>query len=106
PETNVRTYVLGPDGERGIWFFTLEAGRLFAALGARSLYGLPYRWSAMRVTTSRNAVHYTSRRHRPSKPARSQISVQIGESIHTSNLASFLTAKFRLYTLLHGNLAC
>src|SRR3954463_2979445 len=23
PETNVRTYVRGPDGERGVWFFAL-----------------------------------------------------------------------------------
>ena len=27
PETNVRTYVLGPDGQPGVWFFTLEADR-------------------------------------------------------------------------------
>lgn len=26
PETNVRTYVTGPDGEPGIWFFSLDAG--------------------------------------------------------------------------------
>src|SRR5438067_792530 len=23
PETNVRTYVIGPDGRRGLWFFSL-----------------------------------------------------------------------------------
>ncbi len=49
PETNVRTYVRGPDGERGVWFFTLEADRLAAVIGARSLYRLPYRWADMRV---------------------------------------------------------
>src|SRR5207253_428282 len=42
PETNVRTYVRGPDGARGIWFFTLEAARLAAVMGARVTYGLPY----------------------------------------------------------------
>src|SRR2546423_7112364 len=31
PETNLRTYVRGPDGHRGIWFFSLEARRLLAA---------------------------------------------------------------------------
>ena len=43
PEMNVRTYVRGPDGERGIWFFSLEADRLAAVVGARLSYGLPYR---------------------------------------------------------------
>ena len=49
PETNVRTYVRGPDGEPAVWFFTLEADRLLGVLAARALYGLPYRWSRMRV---------------------------------------------------------
>src|SRR5579884_1274138 len=49
PEMNVRTYVYGPDGERGIWFFTLEASRLAAVLGARLAYRLPYRWASMTV---------------------------------------------------------
>lgn len=35
PEMNVRTYVRGPDGERGIWFFSLEAARIAAVIGAR-----------------------------------------------------------------------
>ena len=37
PETNVRTYVRGPVGERRIWFFSLEASRLLAVIGARGL---------------------------------------------------------------------
>lgn len=41
PETNVRTYVRGPEGERGVWFFTLEAGRLVAVLGAGYCTGCP-----------------------------------------------------------------
>src|SRR4051812_8969252 len=49
PEMNVRTYVRGPDGERGIWFFSLEASRLAAVAGARLTYRLPYRWARMRV---------------------------------------------------------
>src|SRR5579875_1898603 len=40
PETSLRTYVRGPDGERGIWFFSLEAARLAAVFGARALYRL------------------------------------------------------------------
>ena len=58
PETNVRTYVRGPKGERGVWFFTLEAGRLAAVLGARALYCLPYRWADMRISRSDRIVEY------------------------------------------------
>src|ERR1051325_7601239 len=32
PETNVRTYVRGPDGKPGIWFYSLDAARLPAVL--------------------------------------------------------------------------
>src|SRR5512146_2978717 len=40
PETNCRTYVRGPDGQPGIWFFSLDAARLAAVFGARLGYGL------------------------------------------------------------------
>ncbi len=50
PETNVRTYVVGRDGSRAVWFFSLDAARLLAVSGARAAYGLPYFWSRMRVT--------------------------------------------------------
>ena len=49
PETNVRTYVRGPDGRTGIWFFSLDAARLPAVLAARVGFGLPYYWSEMSV---------------------------------------------------------
>jgi len=45
---NLRTYAVGPDGP-GIWFFSLDAARIIAVLGARVSYGLPYYWSDMRV---------------------------------------------------------
>ena len=46
-ETNLRTYVRGPDGEHGIYFFSLEAESLPAVAAARLLYGLPYFFAAM-----------------------------------------------------------
>ena len=36
PETNLRTYVVGPDGREGLWFFSLDAARLEPVLAARS----------------------------------------------------------------------
>src|SRR5581483_6572537 len=46
-ETNVRTYVRDVQGRSGVWFFSLDASRLGAVLTARSLFHLPYFWSAM-----------------------------------------------------------
>jgi uncharacterized protein len=93
PESNVRTYVCGPDGAKGIWFFTLEVDRFLAVAGARAAYGLPYRWASMQVNSSPGRVEYTSRRHRPWEPARSRIRIRVGEPIATNALEIFLTAR-------------
>lgn len=37
PETNLRTYVLGPDGRPGIWFWSLDATSPSAVAAARLL---------------------------------------------------------------------
>ena len=37
-ETNVRTYVFDRHGRRGVWFFSLDAARLAAVIGARISY--------------------------------------------------------------------
>ncbi|HET8547104.1 MAG TPA: DUF2071 domain-containing protein [Bryobacteraceae bacterium] len=103
PEMNVRTYVRGPDGERGIWFFSLEAHRVAAVAGARLFYGLPYRWAAMSVRLQDAQIEYRSRRHAGTGEA--HIIVRIGAPIHADERAVFLTARYRLYTLLAGRLA-
>ncbi|HXU63712.1 MAG TPA: DUF2071 domain-containing protein [Polyangia bacterium] len=41
-ETNLRTYVRSPQGEPGIFFFSLEASSWLAVAGARAGYALPY----------------------------------------------------------------
>jgi uncharacterized protein YqjF (DUF2071 family) len=108
PETNVRTYVIGPDGSRAVWFFSLDAARLTAVLGARVAYHLPYFWANMRVTSENGTIHYQSRRKRPHSPgAISDIAVQPGElftSHELGDLDHFLTARYRLYTLMRGQL--
>jgi uncharacterized protein YqjF (DUF2071 family) len=100
PETNVRTYVRGPDGEPGVWFFTLEADRLVAVIGARASFGLPYHWAKMRVESNGNRVEYTSRRN-----PHTEIHIRIGDRIQPGDLEIFLTARFRLYSTLFGKLA-
>lgn len=106
PETNVRTYVIGPDGSRAVWFFSLDAARLAAVLGARVAYHLPYFWAKMRVGSQNGTIHYWSRRKWPHSPGvMSDIVVQPGNLFATEELGDrdhFLTARYRLYTLIHG----
>ncbi len=108
PETNVRTYVIGPDGSRAVWFFSLDAARLAAVLGARVAYHLPYFWAKMRVTSEDGTIHYRSRRKRPhSASVFSEIVVKPGDRFAAEEIRDrdhFLTARYRLYTLLRGGL--
>ena len=41
-EVNLRTYVKGPDGEPGVWFFSLDASSRLASLAAATVFCLPY----------------------------------------------------------------
>jgi uncharacterized protein YqjF (DUF2071 family) len=102
PETNLRTYVVGPDGTRAVWFFSLEAARLAAVWGARIGYHLPYFGAKMDVKSQGATVHYRSRRHWPHDPSvMTDIVIQPGEPYKSNELTErdhFLTARYRLYT--------
>jgi uncharacterized protein YqjF (DUF2071 family) len=103
-ETNVRTYVVDPNGRRGVWFFSLDAARLAAVIGARLGYALPYYWSKMRVRRHDRSIEYYSVR-RVGPTADSHVEVEIGERLAAqSELDVFLTARFRLYATRAGRL--
>jgi len=109
PETNVRTYVIGPDGSRAVWFFSLDAARLLAVIGARVAYGLPYFWARMRVTSEKGAIRYRSRRKWPHSPkSTSDILVRPGDPFRPEEIGErdhFVTARFRLYSVVRGKLS-
>lgn len=109
PETNLRTYVIGPDGQRAVWFFALEATRLAAVLGARAFYHLPYFWAGMGVRSENGAIRYRSRRRWPQdRSVVADILIQPRERLAPSEIAEhdhFLTDRFLLYTLARGRLA-
>ena len=109
PETNVRTYVVGPDGREGLWFFSLDAARLEPVLVAQSTYRLPYKWSAMTVERDGSTIRYRSRRRWPGPtPATSAITVEVGDPLAPKELGEFdhyLTARWQLYTTLGPVLA-
>lgn len=104
PETNVRTYVRGPDGRTGIWFFSLDAARLAAVAGGRAGFGLPYHWAAMRVDEDGADLRYRSRR-RGGTHATNHALVRVGAPLtEPGPLAEFLTARLRLYAVMAGRL--
>ncbi len=96
-ETNVRTYVTDPDGRPGVWFFSLDAARLLAVLGARWSYGLPYRWARMSLEEDAGIVRYRSARYRGTGSV--DVSVRPGELLEQTALEEFLTARFGLFSL-------
>lgn len=102
PETNVRTYVRGPDGETGVWFLSLEASRLAAVITARVTYRLPYFWSRMSVRRTGTVVTYQSTRRWPGpRGASCGVTVEVGERYEAGELTQFdhwLTARYRLYS--------
>jgi hypothetical protein len=79
---------------------------MLAVIGARIGYGLPYVWSRMRVVRTANEVTYESARLWPDSRARTRIVVEPGEEINAEPLDVFLTARFRLYSFVHGKLKC
>jgi uncharacterized protein YqjF (DUF2071 family) len=97
PETNLRTYVLGPGQAPGIWFFSLDIANPAAALAARLGYWLPYTWSEMSVHDAGERIGYSSRRRLPPGAAAS-IGIEVGGPLEPGPLEHFLTARFRLFT--------
>jgi uncharacterized protein len=100
--------VVGPDGSRAVWFFSLEAARVAAVLGARIGYHLPYFWAQMRVAAEDGVIHYQSRRRWPHDPgAITDLKIQPGERYRSDDLTGrdhFLTARYRLYSTSRGQL--
>ena len=102
PETNVRTYVIGPDGQPGVWFHTLEADRLIGVLAARAWYKLPYRWASMTVNAADTTVEYQSKRSSWFGKGSTNLAIEVGGKMETQALDHFLSARYRLYTVYKG----
>jgi uncharacterized protein YqjF (DUF2071 family) len=97
-ETNVRTYVTGPDGRDGLWFFTLEADSVPTVLGARVI-GVPYRWADMTARRSGTQLVYGSRRRSDTSGPMHLTSVETAGSDDVSDRRShWLTGRWRAWT--------
>jgi uncharacterized protein YqjF (DUF2071 family) len=102
PELNLRTYVRGPDGRAGVFFFSLDAGSLLAVIGARIGFGLPYFWARMQESVVGDTIHYSSHRlvSRPADFAASYRSLNTPAA--NDDLSRFLTERYALYVRRFG----
>jgi uncharacterized protein YqjF (DUF2071 family) len=99
PETNVRTYVVGPDGGQGLWFLRMEVTALWFVVALRTL-GLPYLRRQMSVDVAGAAVDYRSSPNSSSEADRHDIVVRYGVPLAPRSggpTAQFLTARWHAY---------
>ncbi|MFF4378296.1 YqjF family protein [Kitasatospora sp. NPDC001547] len=99
-ETNLRTYVLGPDGSRGLWFLSIEVNRA-VMLGARAV-GAPYHRARLDLSRAGGALTYTG--HRRGAGAAYRLRVRPGRAIEPVGLDVWLTSLWRAYTSRLGRL--
>ena len=100
-ETNVRLYSVDDTGRRGIVFLSLDTDRSVVVAGARTAFGLPYRWARMRYDV-RDGVHtYDARLRGPGRRAAgrptSHVAVRVGSPRPSTPLDDFLTARWGLH---------
>jgi uncharacterized protein len=102
PETNLRTYVRGPDGRDGLWFLSLDIGSAALAVAIRTVVGAPYHKGYLSVEGHGDGLLYTGTRARSHETYRLQ--VQPGEPITPNDLEVWLTSRWRAYTTHLGRL--
>ncbi len=117
-EINVRTYVIDPSGRRAVWFLSLDVPRLAIVGVARTVFALPYCWSAADHYVDHRADgprhRYSMRRRwpgaRPGRRPSADMRFTVGDPIQpgdVSDLDHFLSARWALVTarrerLLYG----
>lgn len=99
PETNVRTYVRDAEGGVGVWFSSLDITRLAGVAVARTWFHVPYTWASMHLAVDANSALYRSVRRWPTKGPHVTAAVRIGAPSSPSPLLSFLTNRWRAYTV-------
>lgn len=105
-ETNVRTYVIGPDGGRGVYFHSLDVPVLAPTVVARVGFRLPYCTSAMTISRRDDRIGYLAHRRWPAATgrdgaARSHVIVRVGDEVPAAEHSVRdvgLSARWALYT--------
>ena len=105
-ELNFRTYVRAPNGEAGVWFFSLDASSRLAVAGARLGYGLPYENAEMSFELEDGTMVFSSKRI-DGPPACSARYRPAGTPAHTEpgSLNHFLVERYALFTVDEGRVS-
>lgn len=101
-ETNLRTYVRGPDGRDGVWFLTIDVASPVLAAGLRTIVGAPYHAAQMSVDDDGDVVTYTG--SRTTGPEEYRLRIQPGQEKEPSDFDIWLTGRWRAYTTHIGRL--
>ena len=104
-ETNVRTYVVGPDGGRGVYFHSLDVPYAAPTAVARLGFRLPYCTSRMHLARRGDRIGYLAHRRWPAprggRAGRSRVVVEIGAPVTAQDMGPLdvaLPAQWALYT--------
>lgn len=99
-EVNIRTYVVGRDGARRVWFASLDVPRFAPMVVARAAYGLRYCWSRASWDVHDDVVRYRTHRRLPGpRGASAQMRVRVGHRLAANDVTAlehFLTARWGL----------
>jgi uncharacterized protein YqjF (DUF2071 family) len=103
-EVNVRTYVIH-DGVPGLWFFSLDASMLAAAVAARLFFMLPYFLANIGFEQQTQEFSFRSERLGPPR-ADLHVSWRTGDRLRdpdAESLAFFLVERYCYFTIDGGN---
>jgi hypothetical protein len=103
-ETNLRTYAVAADGSDGLHFFGIEASSRVVSATTRAVFGLPYRTSAMGVSTDGHP-RYIGNRTTPTGDVGYDVRIDVGTRLaddSTSELDHWLTGRWRAFGTMFG----
>lgn len=101
-ETNIRLYSVDDAGRHGVLFRSLDASRLAIMALARTVFGMRYTWSRMRLQREADVVRYDLVRRLPERGLRSHLAMRIRARVEPTPLEVFLTARWGAHTRVAG----
>lgn len=101
-QTNLRTYVTGPDGKPGVWFLSVDAASALVVLGARLMLGAPYYLADLSISRG-DGVRYAGTRAGRVR-AGYDVHVRPGAALAATAKDGWLTNRWLAYTKHAGRL--
>lgn len=101
-EINLRSYVRGPDGGDGLWFFSLDADNPIVVAAVRGFVGAPYFAARLSFTRDAGSVRYAGSRLGAAQHC--DLTIRPGPPMEPTPLDVWLTGRWRAYTRHLGRL--